>query len=103
MSAVDSPIDPIAGGTEQRTTAAESGRGTKAAIRPRGWLVRRALLAADVAGLVIAAAVAELVFHGGGSGVLEDLFFAGTIPGWIVMAKLYGLYDRDEERTDHST
>ncbi len=26
-----------------------------------------------------------------------------TLPGWVVVAKLYGLYDHDEERTDHST
>jgi exopolysaccharide biosynthesis polyprenyl glycosylphosphotransferase len=26
-----------------------------------------------------------------------------TLPLWIVVAKLYGLYERDEERTDHST
>ena len=26
-----------------------------------------------------------------------------TLPAWIVLAKLYGLYDHDEERTDHTT
>ena len=29
--------------------------------------------------------------------------FLVTLPGWVVIAKLYGLYDHDEERTDHST
>ena len=33
----------------------------------------------------------------------EILIFAFSLPGWIVVTKLYGLYDRDEERTDHST
>ena len=33
----------------------------------------------------------------------ETLLFMLTLPGWVVVAKLYGLYDRDEERTDHST
>ena len=29
--------------------------------------------------------------------------FVLAIPLWVVVAKLYGLYERDEERTDHST
>ena len=31
------------------------------------------------------------------------VFFVISLPAWVVAAKLYGLYDRDEERTDHST
>src|SRR4051812_32941333 len=72
--------------------------------RRRGWLVRRMLLSADVAGLLAAFLVAELVFRGGrgslGEGY-EYLVFAATIPGWIFMAKVYRLYDHDEERADH--
>jgi exopolysaccharide biosynthesis polyprenyl glycosylphosphotransferase len=30
------------------------------------------------------------------------LFFACALPLWIVLAKIYGLYDRDEERTEHT-
>src|SRR5207248_7927051 len=33
----------------------------------------------------------------------EFILFALTLALWIVVAKLYGLYERDEERTDHST
>ena len=33
----------------------------------------------------------------------EIIVFLVTLPGWVVVAKLYGLYDHDEERTDHST
>ena len=33
----------------------------------------------------------------------EIIVFLATLPGWVVVAKLYGLYDHDEERTDHST
>jgi exopolysaccharide biosynthesis polyprenyl glycosylphosphotransferase len=36
------------------------------------------------------------------SGTEIPLFLA-TLPAWIVIAKLYRLYERDEERTDHST
>jgi exopolysaccharide biosynthesis polyprenyl glycosylphosphotransferase len=79
-----------------------------ATIRSRGWLVRRLLLAADLAGLVLAMLLAEwLVNRHNGLGTLdrrtEILAFAASLPAWVVIAKLYGLYDRDEERTDHST
>ena len=29
--------------------------------------------------------------------------FVATLPLWVLLARVYGLYDRDEERTDHST
>ena len=79
-----------------------------AVIRRRGWLVRRMLLLADVAGLMLALLAAEWIVNSHSStGALdahaELAFFVITIPAWIVIAKLYGLYDHDEERTDHST
>lgn len=75
----------------------------------RGWLVRRALLAADLVGLVVAFVIAEVMLGAvsGGSvrrDVLElAVLFVLSLPAWALMAKLYGLYDHDEERTDHST
>jgi exopolysaccharide biosynthesis polyprenyl glycosylphosphotransferase len=76
--------------------------------RRRGWLVRRALLAADVVGLSVSFCVAEwLAVRHSGSGSLDErgdlIAFVVSLPFWVVAAKLYGLYDRDEERTDHST
>lgn len=79
------------------------------AVKRRGWLVRRMLLLADVVGLTAAFALAQLLAPGQTPPVdqirpaTEFLAFLLTLPGWIVVAKLYGLYDRDEERTDHST
>jgi hypothetical protein len=32
----------------------------------------------------------------------EIAAFVATLPVWLVVAKCYGLYDQDEERTDHS-
>jgi exopolysaccharide biosynthesis polyprenyl glycosylphosphotransferase len=80
---------------------------TRVRIR-RGWLVRRALLAADVTGLVAAFLATEALFRGThelGSvdPPTEILVFVLSLPIWIVAAKLYGLYDRDEERATHST
>jgi exopolysaccharide biosynthesis polyprenyl glycosylphosphotransferase len=76
----------------------------------RGWLVRRALLLADILGLTAAFFLAQTLFGPGpGVGVdhvsstAEILLFVAAVPALIVLAKIYGLYDRDEERTDHST
>jgi exopolysaccharide biosynthesis polyprenyl glycosylphosphotransferase len=74
----------------------------------RGWLIRRLLVAADLCGLAAAFLITDAVLGLGArfgeiSSVLEPLVFLATLPVWIITAKLYGLYDRDEERTDHST
>ena len=74
----------------------------------RGWLVRRMLAGADVLGLSTAFIATEFLFppnrltdHLDVS--VETLVFLTSLPAWIVVAKLYGLYDRDEERARHST
>ena len=75
----------------------------------RGRLVRRALVLADAIGLAIAFVAAELLFGTSSQPtdrvgtMTEFLLFAATLPGWVVMAKLYRLYDNDDERADHST
>jgi len=76
--------------------------------RRRGWIVRRALVAADIIGLLLAFSLSEIV-----AGVpigsdkvypwLELAGFLATIPLWIVLARLFGLYERDEECADYST
>jgi exopolysaccharide biosynthesis polyprenyl glycosylphosphotransferase len=76
--------------------------------RTRGWLLRRLLLAADLIGLVVSYVVAlalvppqstpDHVAPG-----WEIALFVVSLPLWVLLAKIYGLYDRDEERTDHST
>ena len=74
--------------------------------RRRGWLVRRMLLGADIVGLLLAFLAVDAVMAVRGSPVdfsFELLLFVTTLPLWVFMAKVYGLYDRDDERTDHST
>jgi exopolysaccharide biosynthesis polyprenyl glycosylphosphotransferase len=77
--------------------------------RRRGWLVRRALLLADVLGLTFAFALAQQLYlpsttrPGALDGLGEFVAFVVSLPVWVVAAKVYGLYDKDEERTDHST
>ncbi|HEY2371472.1 MAG TPA: sugar transferase [Gaiellaceae bacterium] len=78
-------------------------------LHRRGWVVRRLLAASDILALVIAFAITELVFAGKTPvidkvGPAEEIIIFGlTLPFWIVAAKLYGLYDQDEERASHST
>jgi exopolysaccharide biosynthesis polyprenyl glycosylphosphotransferase len=74
----------------------------------RGWIVRRALLAADVIGLLLAYSLAEIVTGApANSDKVSPWFelagFLATIPLWLVLARLFGLYERDEERADHTT
>jgi len=76
-------------------------------VHRRGWLVRRALLAADLLGLMAAFVIAELAIPGAANDRIQPVaeigLFALTLPFFVVTAKLQGLYDHDEERTDHTT
>jgi len=87
---------------------AEAGREAARITERRGWLMRRLLLSADVLGLLSAYAVAialapPAVRVDHVAPIWEILLFVATIPLWILLARIHGLYDRDEERTDHST
>src|SRR4051812_23206250 len=89
---------------DEQLLAVDEHRETKDVARHRGWLVRRALLLADMIGLMAAFFVPPLLF-----GSLpqptdaEILFFLAALPVWVLAAKLGGLYDHDEDRADHST
>jgi exopolysaccharide biosynthesis polyprenyl glycosylphosphotransferase len=105
VSSVPAILDQV----DQRTLDILERRRSVGGLKRRGWFVRRALLTADLLGLAAAFAVATLAFGVGNSRsnhlgqVGEYALFALAFPAWVVAAKLYGLYDRDEERTDHST
>jgi exopolysaccharide biosynthesis polyprenyl glycosylphosphotransferase len=94
---------------DERTLEILRHRGGHGARRRRGWFVRRALLAADLIGLTIAFSLSESVYVGvpdvsntfGRSG--EYAVFFGTLPLWVVAARVYGLYDKDEARANHDT
>jgi exopolysaccharide biosynthesis polyprenyl glycosylphosphotransferase len=65
------------------------------------------LLLADVLGLVSALLLAEWLVDVHAAGTLaagaEIVLFLVSVPAWLVVARLYGLYERDEESADHST
>lgn len=71
--------------------------------------MRRALVVADIAGLVLSFALSIALFRariGPTDPVAverEIILFIATLPGWVLLARLHGLYDRDEERASHST
>jgi exopolysaccharide biosynthesis polyprenyl glycosylphosphotransferase len=81
----------------------------RAAARRRGWLVSRMLVVADATGLASAFVLAQLFWSGSPAqpgqvtGPVELAVFAATLPVWVAAAKVYGLYDNDDERADHST
>jgi exopolysaccharide biosynthesis polyprenyl glycosylphosphotransferase len=105
----------MTGATEGALTAAIDqrtlellARRRSSTVKRRGELVRRGLIAADVVGLALAFILMEVWF--GSSGAADDLsvgneyvVFLASLPVWLVFAKLYRLYDHDEERADHTT
>jgi exopolysaccharide biosynthesis polyprenyl glycosylphosphotransferase len=72
----------------------------------RGWMVRRALALSDVICLSVAFAISSLLSKHSADVIaprVEVLIFVVTLPVWIVLAQLLGLYGRDEQLADHST
>jgi exopolysaccharide biosynthesis polyprenyl glycosylphosphotransferase len=83
-------------------------RAFRTATHRRGWLVRRMLVLADVIGLAAAFVIAQRLFEPAAASdrvhpLLEYAIFLCSIPVWIVVAHIGGLYNRDGELTDHST
>jgi exopolysaccharide biosynthesis polyprenyl glycosylphosphotransferase len=82
-----------------------AGRG---AHRDRGRTVRRSLLVADLAALIAAFAVLQLIVPAPAADDRvtldgELLLFLASLPLWVVLARTVGLYDRDAERPEHTT
>jgi exopolysaccharide biosynthesis polyprenyl glycosylphosphotransferase len=71
----------------------------------RSQILPPLLVIADLSGLVVAYLLATLVTGGDGAlgSTREFMLFAISLPCWVVIAELHGLYHRDEERADHST
>jgi exopolysaccharide biosynthesis polyprenyl glycosylphosphotransferase len=70
--------------------------------------MRRLLLVADLVGLVVAYVIAMKLASPESNPdrvgpVWEMALFVASLPLWVLLSRIYGLYDRDEERTDHST
>lgn len=98
--------DGIQGEIGDRTRAVLDYRRRSVLPARRGWLLHRALLLSDLLGLLIAFAAATALTSSAGmtlSRSEELTLLVLSLPLWIVLMKLYGLYDNDEDRADHST
>lgn len=68
-------------------------------------LVPRSLMIADLLGLSLAYLLTTLLWGGDGAfgSTKEMAVFCATLPCWLVVARLQGLYRADQEHADHST
>ena len=75
--------------------------------RKRGWFMPKMLLIADLTGVSAAVLTTTLLWSVVGanpvSNAAELLLLFVSLPTWMLVAKLHGLYDRDSERADNST
>jgi exopolysaccharide biosynthesis polyprenyl glycosylphosphotransferase len=71
----------------------------------RSWLVPRSLVVADLLGLGISYLLTALFWgHAGAFGSSKQLaVFCATLPCWLAVADVQGLYRADYERADHSS
>ena len=94
--------------TEQRdrtpTAVALPGVAAGPARLRRDAMLRRMLAVADLVAVATALALATpLAVNAYATGVSRLAWGLCTLPGWIVVFKAYGLYDRDGKRVSHST
>ncbi len=87
----------------ERVAAPAPGELGSLRARPhRDYLLRRLLVSADLVGIVGGLALTAGYFAIGS--VLEQVFWGLVLlPVWILLFKVYGLYDRDAKRVSHST
>ncbi len=71
----------------------------------RDWFLRRLLAVSDAACLAVSMAVAMVLAGGTRGHSWHELLLYGliTLPAWVVLFKMYGLYERDTKRLSHST
>ena len=84
----------------QRTTRVrDAGRPRVLYALDRGPLLRRMLALADV----LAALMLSAAFMLSEAGLAAAAWSAFFVPGWVLLAKLFGLYDRDHRALRHVT
>ena len=71
--------------------------------RHRDATVRRLLAVADIVAIAIGLLSAVVIGRPYGAGYVDFAWGLLTLPGWLVLFKIYGLYDRDSKRVSHST
>jgi exopolysaccharide biosynthesis polyprenyl glycosylphosphotransferase len=107
------PLHPVQARAVPTTSADWSDlarRRRQGVVRRRGTLIRRAFVLTDVLALTAAFLIAERMYgiqypswDNALSSSSEYIVFAASLPVWLLILKLYGLYGRDEELIDHSS
>ncbi len=71
----------------------------------RDWVLRRLLAVNDAICLAVAMALVMAISGGQQGHSWEEYLLYGsiTLPAWVVLFKMYGLYERDAKRLSHST
>jgi exopolysaccharide biosynthesis polyprenyl glycosylphosphotransferase len=71
----------------------------------RDWFLRRLLAVSDAGCLALAMAAAMALVGGTRGHSWDEYVLYGwiTLPAWVVLFKMYGLYERDAKRLSHST
>lgn len=98
-------ISPSTGLVQRRPGARGHATASYAMRGRRDYVLRRMLALCDVLCLAAALAIA-LTLEGGMPGHPWSEYLPYglvTLPVWVALFKLYGLYDRDEKRLSHST
>jgi exopolysaccharide biosynthesis polyprenyl glycosylphosphotransferase len=85
----------------------ERGKTRRSVVRERhgarDYVIRRLLAGADFCGILLALFVAAALDPSPGANLSVVVWGAVLFPMWVVLFKLYGLYDRDMKRVSHST
>jgi exopolysaccharide biosynthesis polyprenyl glycosylphosphotransferase len=103
-------VAPLDAGLDsrQRRTAGLAPRSRTLVARGYGrrdWFIRRLLALSDIGCLAVAMVLAMALVGGsrGHSWTQYLLYGLATLPGWVVLFKMYGLYERDAKRLSHTT
>jgi exopolysaccharide biosynthesis polyprenyl glycosylphosphotransferase len=88
-----------------RSGFAHAGTLVASGYRLRDYYLRRLLAISDVACLVLAMILAMALAGGPRGRPSSEYLLLGlaTLPAWVVLFKMYGLYERDAKRLSHST
>jgi exopolysaccharide biosynthesis polyprenyl glycosylphosphotransferase len=110
LAAVVTQTQSVSLDAELRSISAQAGlprTGTLVARRygRRDWFLRRLLAVSDIGSLAVAMVLAMAL--GGGthehSWPQSLLYGLATLPTWVVLFKIYSLYERDARRLSHTT
>jgi exopolysaccharide biosynthesis polyprenyl glycosylphosphotransferase len=109
VAGVEDPLSELTAEVDEQTLEILRRRNGSRSRHRRGWFIRRALLTADVLGLLFAFSLSETLYRGVSSApnrldtLTEYVVFLVLLPLWVVAARTYGLYDDDEARANHNT